>query len=158
MGVIGIQMSFRYLFIVSLNLRSILYFRRFPNVEKRAKTLGLPQISLKCDKDLVESLLTSLAITPNSDQYLENCFVANQLPVIQLTYNKTNLWPILVIESNGLLFCCYPLCENNSNELIDEKSIAESFTALQTISRYFTLEKVSDYCLLTKKLTKIVIF
>ena len=141
-------MSFRYLFIVSLNQRSVLYLRRFPNVEKRAQTMGLSKVNLKCDKQLIDSLMTSLAINTKNESEFE-CFIANQLPVIQLSYNQTKLWPILVMEQNGILFCCYPLCDNKSFDLIDQKSIALCFTALQTMSRYFTLEKVFNpliYC------------
>src|SRR5690348_11517939 len=126
-------MPFRYIFIISLNSRKVVYLRRFPNVEKRAQMKGLTQVDIKCDEELIDSLFTSLAINTKTDSDSEG-FVANQLPVIQLNYKKTKLWPILVIEQNGLLFCCYPLCDKNSFELIDEKSIAECFTALQTIS------------------------
>ncbi len=135
-------MSFRYLWIVSINSRSVLYFRRFANVEKRAQRMGLSQVDIKSDEQLINSLLTSLAINNNNNNNSFDCCVANQLPVIQLIYNNVNLWPIIVIEQNGILFCCYPLCENESKNLIDQKAISLSFTALQTIAHYFSLEKV----------------
>ncbi len=134
-------MSFRYLWIVSITSRSVLYFRRFPNVEKRAQRMGLSQVDIKSDEQLINSLLTSLAINNNNNNSFD-CCVANQLPVIQLVYNNINLWPIIVIEQNGILFCCYPLCHNESKSLIDQKAISLSFTALQTIAHYFSLEKV----------------
>jgi hypothetical protein len=104
--------------------------------------MGLSQVDIKSDEQLINSLLTSLAINNNNNNNSFDCCVANQLPVIQLIYNNVNLWPIIVIEQNGILFCCYPLCENESKNLIDQKAISLSFTALQTIAHYFSLEKV----------------
>ena len=133
-------MALQYFWIVSLSLRSVLYLRRFPNVEKRAERRGLPKIAIKWDQQLVDSVLSSLAITRNSELTFD-CCVANQLPVIELSYDNIKIWPVIVIEQNGLLFCCHPLCETDSRDLIDEKSIAMCFTTLQMISRHFTIEK-----------------
>jgi len=138
-------MSFRYLWIVSISSQSVLYFRPFPNVEKRAQRMGLPVVDMKADDALVKSLLTSLAIRYNKNEL--DCRVANQLPVVRLDYNHIKLWPVIVIEQNGILFCCYPLCDDQSNDLIDHKSISLCFTALQTIAHYFSTEKVLNLLL-----------
>jgi len=114
--------------------------RRFLNVEKRAQRLGLPEVDIKADEALIKSLLTALAISYNKNEL--DCCVANQLPVVQLDYNNVKLWPVIVIEQNGILFCCFPLCDDQSNDLIDHKSISLCFTALQTIAHYFAVEKV----------------
>ncbi|CAG2162670.1 unnamed protein product [Oppiella nova] len=140
-------MSLRYFWIISLNLRSVLYFRRFANVHKRAQRMGLQDIDITSDNQLIDSVLTSLGINSgSSDDSESQCFQSNQLPVIAMDYKSSHLWPILVVEHKGILFCGYPLCAMNGHkettiDLIDEKCISLCFTSLQTISRYFTSDK-----------------
>lgn len=133
-------MCLRYFWVVSLSPRSVVYLRRFPNVDKAAQRRGLATIAIKWEPQLVDSLLSSLAITRDNELAFD-CGVSNQLPVIELFYDKCKIWPVIVIEQNGLLFCCHPLCDTDSRELIDHKSIAMCFTILQMISRYFAVEK-----------------
>ncbi|XP_054159645.1 AP-5 complex subunit mu-1-like [Oppia nitens] len=138
-------MALRYFWIISLTTKSVVFLRRFPTVEKRAQNFGHKEVIITGDDLLVDAMLTSLAINRVTDDEAFQLSSRNELPVVGLKYKDNNLWPILVIEQNGFLFCGFPFCESHPKsdtiELIDDKSIALCFTCLQTIARYFTADK-----------------
>lgn len=72
-----------------------------------------------------------------------DCSLSNQLPVVEMTFKDMKIWPVIVVEHGGILFCGLPLTEGPSRELIDHMSISMAFAALQAIIKQFTRENVS---------------
>lgn len=71
-----------------------------------------------------------------------DCSVSNQLPVVAMTFKDMRIWPVLVVEHGGILFCGLPLIKGESTELIDHISISTAFAALQAIIKQYTRENV----------------
>ena len=134
-------MTLRRLWIVSINLRNVIYSRNFSLVEKRAIKLGLAKILEGNQNEIVESLLTSLAITQSKNQQFD-CKSPNALPLIEIQFQSVKLWPIIVIEQNGILFCGLTLIDDQSLQPIHCPSISLTLTALQVVADYYSNEKV----------------
>lgn len=134
-------MTLRKLWIVSINLKNVIYSRNFSLVEKRAMKLGLTKIPEGNQNEIVESLLTSLAIVQNKSQQFD-CKSPNAVPLIEIQFQSVKLWPIVVIEQNGILFCGLTLIDDQSSQPIHCPSISLTLAALQVIADYYSNEKV----------------
>lgn len=138
-------MSIRVIWILSLPKRSVLYVKTFPLVEGRARKLSLhPVPSIQSGEDegnLVDSILHSLGLSVSSASIQRREIVRNQVPAIELSFKSSTLWPVLVSEQGGLLFCCLPLINNTeSKELIDNLEISLAFAFLQKLMSFCTHE------------------
>lgn len=138
-------MSIRVIWILSLPKRSVLYVKTFPLVEGRARKLSLhPVPSIQSGEDegnLVDSILHSLGLSVSSSSIQRKEIVRNQVPAIELSFKSSTLWPVLVSEQGGLLFCCLPLINNTeSKELIDHLEISLAFAFLQKLMSFCTHE------------------
>lgn len=51
--------------------------------------------------------------TPGQREVDNDDLEMNQMPVLQVTVDGNKLWPILVVEGNGFLFCAMPLIQPN---------------------------------------------
>lgn len=164
-------MAVRRIWLVSIANRSILYTKCFPIVEVKAKQLALPFVpalrGVKDEQEFVSALFCVLGIDglaqsnlrrdslvgddPNSEELdFDNrkvdadfdCSLKNQLPVVEMVFKEVKLWPILVIEHGGILFCALPLVDTSSRDLIDHISVSIAFSALQAIIKHFARENV----------------
>lgn len=164
-------MSIRRFWLISVANRSIVYTKSFPIVEVKAKQLGLPFLpTFRGPKDegvFIGSLFSVLGIDTlfhdelqgtssfsGDEPYLDdsdfnrhyitdiNCSLMNQLPVVEMSVKDTKMWPVVVIEQNGILFCALPLVDASSKELIDHISVSVAFAAIQAIIKHFTRENV----------------
>lgn len=111
-----VVMSLRAIWIVSLcqDFGKVYYSRIFQTVEKRAQKLykDLFVKSPKCD-EFGKSLLIKLGLNSPKEfiEWRDSACSQIQLPVLSLKTSEGDLWPILVIEQHGYLFCCLPLIE-----------------------------------------------
>ena len=150
--------------IVSIRSRSLLYSREFPINSARARkscisSLRLPARSADAADLFVVAVFDALGLDPprrsDSLESLEDLgheanqlptfdfSTCNQLPVVRLKIGQHSLWPLLIIEHSGNLFCGLPLIENDSDKLIDHLPISTAFTTLQTIIRFYSIDEVS---------------
>lgn len=138
-------MSIRSLFILSVQRKSLLYFKTFPVIEAKARRLGLqslPPLSQEKDEgELVRGVLASLGIeTPAS----ENSHFASSaldlssstLPGLQITFKSVDLWPILVTEQSQILFCALPLMYSQDRELVHHLPVSAAFSFLQHVMSF----------------------
>ncbi|KAI1296922.1 hypothetical protein HDE_05197 [Halotydeus destructor] len=155
-------MSIRRIWIISVANRSVLYTRAFPIIEQNARSKGFsPCLSFSSssdEEDFVSSLFSTLglenpfvrrnSLTTDSLGFYSiesnekfkseyDCSTENQLPVVSVTFKAVDLWPVIVIESNGILFCALPLIQSDSKELLDHISVSTSFCALQNFVTNF---------------------
>lgn len=167
-----VAMSIRRFWLISVANRSIVYSKSFPIVEVKATQMGMPFLPTfrgpKDEGDFVASLFAVLGIDTlfqdelhrtssfsadepflddsdfNDRKYLTdyNCSLRNQLPVVEMKFKEAKLWPVVVIEQNGILFCALPLVDGTSKELIDHISVSIAFAAIQAIIKHFTRENV----------------
>ncbi|CAH1793186.1 unnamed protein product [Owenia fusiformis] len=113
-------MSLRSVWIVSLPGRTIgkvLFSKYFGTVERRAKIFdGEFYTSIPDHNAFYEALTSELGVTLNplnKGSTRDSCGNIGQKPVFELTLkNNKKLWPLLVVEQYGVLFCCLPLVED----------------------------------------------
>ena len=148
-------MSIRCFFILSVHKQSLLYIKSFPVIEAKAKRLGLeplPPLSQDQDeKELVQAVLKSLGIetkSPLSDATSQsvglNPIVTNQqqdlssscLPGLEIYFKSTSLWPILITEQSGMLYCALPLMYSDDRELAHHLPVSAAFSFLQHVMSF----------------------
>ena len=83
--------------------------------------------------DLIDAILLSLGVLNRDESSLKK----NQLPTVELSFRGSVLWPVLVCEQSGNLFCALPLIEDPSREVIDHLSISPVFSFLQKVMQIF---------------------
>ena len=132
------MMSMRGFWILSLQKRSLIYSKTFPVFENKARKMSFdpffPVRTPEDEVDLIDGILLSLGVL-NRD---ESSPKKNQLPTIELSYRGSVLWPVLVCEQSGNLFCALPLIEDPSKEIIDHLSISPAFSFLQKVMQIFS--------------------
>lgn len=142
-------MSIRCFFILSIQRKSLLYTKSFPVIEAKAKRLGLqpvPPLSHEEDEsELVHGVLLSLGIelaggAVSDNSHLPTCdrldLSSSTLPGLQVSFKSVRLWPILVTEQSGLLYCALPLMYSEDRELVHHLPVSAAFSFLQHLMSF----------------------
>lgn len=138
-------MSIRCFFILSIQRKALLYNKSFPVIEAKAKRLGLqtvPPLTREEDEgELVQSVLMSLGIDlPDDNTHLSastpHDLSSSTLPGLQVTFKSVALWPILVTEQAGLLYCALPLMYSDDRELVHHLPVSAAYSFLQHLMSF----------------------
>ncbi|BFZ12460.1 hypothetical protein BsWGS_15499 [Bradybaena similaris] len=138
--------------VAGVKKASVLFSRKFPNVEKRARlTNGGAYIPIPPASHMLQLLVQEISQTYNATQFIpsrDRCDLPIQKPVHRIFTEGGVLWPVLAIEKNGLLLCCMPLAEgsddisdNASIPVINIPSIPLGFSLLETLAEYLKVTK-----------------
>ncbi|KAG1681057.1 AP-5 complex subunit mu-1 [Nymphon striatum] len=142
-------MSIRSIWVISLSSDKkgdAVFSRKYNSVETRAKKLyGDDYHRIPDNQTLIQCLLAEFGFMPESKKFQKQRDACNklvQVPVIELKTAIGFLWPVLVIEQSGYLYCCLPLVEDSSmlkgKKLLDIPSIAVGFSLLMGIAEFCT--------------------
>lgn len=121
------------------NPRRILFSRRYPTVERRAKLLVAPSLfcPLPPDSEICEAVLLNCSEpTEEFSEERDSCSRAFQKPVFELLGGR--LWPVVCIEQNGLLFVAAPLVECAGEKrppIIELPGVSAALTLLEGMSQ-----------------------
>eukprot|EP00058_Branchiostoma_floridae_P018990 XP_002604479.1 hypothetical protein BRAFLDRAFT_79220 [Branchiostoma floridae] len=138
-------MSIRGLWVISPgtgenNPASVLFSSHYPTVERRAAILtggGGNTVQMLDDVAFCNALVEELGLNRTSNKFVswrDTCQKLSQEPVHELRLaDGATLWPVLVIEQHGLLFCCLTLVEGDAASrppLIQVPGITAGFSLL----------------------------
>lgn len=151
-------MSLRSLWIVSIPQSSqseiqsrLLFSRVFPTVEKKAKNIEGDNYVQICNiPEFINGLLFELGHREGIDKFIparDTCRKFEQKPVFEVTTSAGKVWPVVVVEQKGLLFCCVPLVEQGSNTrppLIQIPSVTMGFSLLCGLADFLRQVPVSE--------------
>ncbi|XP_019373962.1 PREDICTED: AP-5 complex subunit mu-1 isoform X1 [Gavialis gangeticus] len=114
-----------------------LFSRRYPTVEKRAKTFnGASYVTLPEDSIFLKALLFELRLTEEDKNFVDHrdsCSRINKTSVYALPVGGGDLWPVLAFQKSGLLYVCLPLVEQSLKPrppLINISGISQAFAIL----------------------------
>ncbi|XP_013392723.1 AP-5 complex subunit mu-1 [Lingula anatina] len=122
-----------------------LFSRIFPSVEKRAKLCANSDhyVPLPDTQVFLEDLLNELGIQLTIKKFIgsrDSCKKVDQKPVFGVHTAAGVIWPVLVLEQAGLLYCCVPLVEvvgsSSQVSLIQIPGIAAGYSLLLGIADF----------------------
>ncbi|XP_025911974.1 AP-5 complex subunit mu-1 isoform X1 [Apteryx mantelli] len=92
---------------------AVLFSRRYPTVETRAKTFnGSTHVTVPDDNAFLKALLFELRLTDqNFVEYRDTCTRINKASVYAVRTEGGDLWPVLAFQKSGLIYVCLPLVE-----------------------------------------------
>lgn len=135
-------MSLRALWIVlpSKDTVSPLYVKYFPTVEARSKSqLDSKYVPIPDPEDFVKLLLVQVGLV-HGDCFVESrdgCDKPALYPAFHLEVEKGTLWPVVVLESKGLMFCALPLETadiDSCSSLVNLSSVSTALEVLHGLS------------------------
>ncbi|XP_049941483.1 AP-5 complex subunit mu-1-like isoform X2 [Schistocerca serialis cubense] len=135
-------MSLRAIWIVlpSKDAASPLYVKYFPTVEARSKSqLGGKYVPIPDPEDFVKLLLLQVGLV-HGDCFVESrdgCDKPALYPAFHLEVEKGTLWPVVVLEGRGLMFCALPLEAvdiNTCKSLVNMSSVSTALEVLHGLS------------------------
>ncbi|XP_078000714.1 AP-5 complex subunit mu-1-like [Glandiceps talaboti] len=143
-------MSVRALWIIKLPVGgvagNVIFARTFPTVEKRAKNLTTSDnhVAVPEGKEFYDAIATELGLNIKSTKFVKSrdtCqkILTQQKPVYEVTTDKGKLWPVVIIEQFGLLFCCLPLVEAGSDKrpaLVTLPGVTMGISLLQHVAEF----------------------
>ncbi|XP_038074938.1 AP-5 complex subunit mu-1-like [Patiria miniata] len=114
-------MSFRAVWVLPLpgsGPEDLIFIKTYPTVEKRALVFNGPEnhVSLPSDGVLYDATLEELGLKQSGTKYVDSrdtCDKEFQKPVFEIKVLGGKLWPVVIIQKFGLLFCCLPLVEQS---------------------------------------------
>lgn len=149
-------MSLRCFWLISTSTKSLLYNRTFVAIEAKAKANGLtplPIISSPEDEFiLVKAVLSSLGVQFQEDSNTSNDSSATSslnniptrslerstIPALEINFKDLTIWPLIVCEQLGLLYCALPLIElPNEGHLVDHLPVSVTFAFLQQVMSFY---------------------
>ncbi|XP_069494178.1 AP-5 complex subunit mu-1 [Ambystoma mexicanum] len=120
-----------------------LYSRRFPTVEKRAKSFnGASYVKLPEDLNFMNALLVELGLTEPDKNFVEHrdsCSKINKTSVHTVPVGEGSIWPVISIQKGDLIYACLPLVEQSLKPqpaLISIHGISEAFSLLSGLMAF----------------------
>uniref|UniRef100_A0A0B7AVB7 Uncharacterized protein n=1 Tax=Arion vulgaris TaxID=1028688 RepID=A0A0B7AVB7_9EUPU len=131
---------------------TILFNRKFPTVEKRAKlTNGTGYTPVPQASHVLQLLVREISQAYNASQFIpgrDGCDLPIQKPIHKICTDEGILWPVVALEKNGLLLCCLPLVEGTTQisdltsiPVINIPSISLGMSLLETLAEYLKVTK-----------------
>lgn len=151
-------MSIRCLWVISVSNKHLLVNRTFLAIESRAKSLGSPPLPILTSADdeslLVQAVLSALLVNTQQPQTNETSFLndipienheRSTLPALEITFKGFKLWPIIICEQSGLLYCALPLIEHtNVKSLVDHLPVSVAYAFLQQAVSFLSENPLTD--------------
>ncbi|XP_072485408.1 AP-5 complex subunit mu-1 isoform X2 [Notamacropus eugenii] len=116
---------------------TVRFSRRFPTVEKRAKTFnGSSYVPLPEDGPFCKALLFELRLLDDDKDFVESrdsCSRISKASVYGLPLGGRELWPVLALQKNALIYVSVPLVEQTLSTrppLINISGISQAFDLL----------------------------
>ncbi|XP_074091991.1 AP-5 complex subunit mu-1-like [Macrotis lagotis] len=116
---------------------AVRFSRRYPTVEKRAKTFnGSSYVPLPEDESFCKALLFELRLLDDDKDFVESrdsCSRISKASVYGLPIGGKELWPVLALQKNGLIYVSVPLVEQTLSTyppLISINGISQAFDLL----------------------------
>ncbi|XP_043845011.1 AP-5 complex subunit mu-1 isoform X3 [Dromiciops gliroides] len=116
---------------------TVRFSRRYPTVEKRAKTFnGSSYVPLPEDESFCKALLFELRLLDDDKDFVESrdsCSRISKASVYGLPIGGRELWPVLALQKNGLIYVSVPLVEQTLSPyppLISISGISQAFDLL----------------------------
>lgn len=150
-NVISISMSIRGLWILSVKSahpdqsesRRLLFSRHFPIVEKKVKLVEKENyITLPTVPEFINGLMFELGHKDGIDKFItarDTCEKFEQKPVYEVMTSAGPIWPVVVVEQRGIVYCCLPLVTQGINTrppLIQIPGVTLGFSLLCGLSDY----------------------
>eukprot|EP00057_Strongylocentrotus_purpuratus_P030728 XP_782538.2 PREDICTED: AP-5 complex subunit mu-1 [Strongylocentrotus purpuratus] len=137
-------MALRALWVIPLpgsGPPSVLFSRKYPTVEKRAKIYGeggegSDYVKIPNETEIYKAVLDELGLQHPPDKFIDSrdsCDKVYQKPIFELTVKEGKLWPVVMIEKFGVLYSCLPVVESASSSrppLIDIPGVSMGFSLL----------------------------
>lgn len=140
-------MSLRKLLIFSAqqidSAKHILFSRSFPVAEKKAKQIqGNKYVSLPSDQELVNGLLFELGhLVEGAESFnprRDSCVRVEEKPVVEISTSLGMIWPLVVVEQKGIVYCCIPVVESKERPpLLQIPAVTLGFTLLCGLADFF---------------------
>lgn len=152
-------MSLRKILIFSTRqndtFRQPLFSRLFPVAEKKAKKVQENNyVHLPSDQELVNGLLFELGHLVDGGEMFnprrDSCVRLEEKPVVEISTSSGIIWPIVVVEQKGIVYCCIPVVESKDRPpLLQIPGVTLGFTLLCGLADY--LRQNSEHEIYQKK-------
>lgn len=144
---------------VSSEDHKVLFSRFYQIFIRKSKQLEQDKyVPIPANPEFAKKLLFELGYTKDEFSKFvsarDTCENIEQKPVYEITTGQGKLWPVVVVEQNGLLFCCLPFVPQGSHNrppLIDIPGVTVGFTLMCTLAEFLKnssgseiKQKVSD--------------
>ncbi|XP_051833687.1 AP-5 complex subunit mu-1 isoform X3 [Antechinus flavipes] len=136
---------------------TVRFSRRYPTVEKRAKTFnGSSYVPVPEDEPFCKALLFELRLLDDDKDFVESrdsCSRISKASVYGLPVGGRELWPVLALQKNGLIYVSIPLVEqalSTHPPLISISGISQAFDLLFGMIDFFDSGPKTEADLSTK--------
>ncbi|XP_020842114.1 AP-5 complex subunit mu-1 isoform X4 [Phascolarctos cinereus] len=136
---------------------TVRFSRRYPTVEKRAKTFnGSSYVPVPEDDPFCKALLFELRLLDDDKDFVESrdsCSRISKASVYGLPTAGKELWPVVAIQKNGLVYVSVPLVEQTLSTrppLISISGISQAFDLLFGLIDFFDSGPKTEADLSTK--------
>ncbi|XP_046351242.1 AP-5 complex subunit mu-1-like [Haliotis rufescens] len=141
-------MSIRAIWVVKLpstNNKSPknIFFRKFPTVEKKTKQVeGSNYIAIPNSPQFLQQLLVETGLSQASGEFVgsrDQCSKQDEKPVFEVDTSSGRIWPFIVIEQQGVLYCCLvhvPQGAHLRPNIIEIPSVSLGFSLLCGVAEY----------------------
>ena len=151
-------MSIRCFWVISVSNKHLLVNRTFLAIESRAKSSGSPPLPTLASADdetlLVQAVLSALLVNTQQNDSHKTSFLndipietheRSTLPALEILFKGCKLWPIIICEQSGLLYCSLPLIEHtNVKSLVDHLPVSVTFAFLQQAVSFLANNSLTD--------------
>ncbi|XP_071477313.1 AP-5 complex subunit mu-1-like [Diadema antillarum] len=141
-------MALRAVWIIPLpgnGPKAVVFSRKYSTVERRARIFAASQengdfVRVPNEEVLYQNVLDELGFNYPSNKFIasrDSCDKAFQKPVFEVTTKEGKLWPVIMVEKYGFLFCCLPLVESSTSArppLIDIPGVSVGFSLLYQLA------------------------
>ncbi|KAL3872736.1 hypothetical protein ACJMK2_035940 [Sinanodonta woodiana] len=122
----------------------LLFSRIYPTCVKKEKiAAGIHYVPLPPNPDFVKSLFFELGYTKEGMSHFiaarDSCQKDMQNPVYEIATSAGKLWPLVVVEQYGIVYCCLPYVEQGVHTrppLIDLPGVTQGFSLLCAIADF----------------------
>ncbi|XP_069773018.1 AP-5 complex subunit mu-1 isoform X2 [Narcine bancroftii] len=129
----------------------ILFDRRYPTVEKRARIFnGKSYTEMPENKIFLKALFSELGMTELDKNFVEHrdsCCRINRTSIHEITVGDGILWPVLVMTQNAILYACLPLVDQPLTPhppLINLPGISAAFALLSGLMAFLNLSQRNE--------------
>ncbi|XP_062974235.1 AP-5 complex subunit mu-1 [Elgaria multicarinata webbii] len=147
-------MALRGLWIISHEQGAqgtVLFSRRYPTVEKRAKSFnGSSYVPVPEDGPFLKALLFELRLTDGDQSFVERrdgCSRINKTSVYALQAERGDLWPVVAFQKSGLVYVGLPLVEQSVTPpppLFSISGISQTFDLLSRLLAFMSSGQKSE--------------
>lgn len=129
-------------------------FARFyqPYIKKSKQIDGEKYVPLLNNAEMAKALLFELGYTQDGFTKFvpsrDSCQQVEQKPVYELSTSQGKLWPLVVVEQQGLALCCLPFVPQGASKrppLIDIPGVTLGFTLLCALGDFLRTTQLNEF-------------